>query len=318
MQACVHVYKPAMLGARCNCLSHLMDCNMKTDSQPQIIGPDPTLDMVLERIGGALTVARQITLPSGVEDAVIVAATAAAADMFGFTQQQELIGKLLSEVHERQSILQTRLYAFARMLGDPDAPNSYPACIRRHDGQLVWVHKEVEQRIEPHGSTWITQNVFLPQDQGYTMPKLRRVDEIVHEYAMRNVINPVLDDEPPVHSKKRQHVPRPAQDNTNVANVNNELLSEITGLSQAVLASLPFEHVHTIALPLRHAERPIWIHECKVDGCGRQWWSYTERPQHCPRCGSRLWQGESKWERRRVFKAAKAAPSSDAKPDESP
>lgn len=286
---------------------------MNTDSQSQIIGSDTALNVMLDRIGGALTVSRQITLPSGQLDAVIVAASLEAAELFGFSHSQELIGKLLTEVHERQCIQQTRLYSCARILGDPDAPTSYPARIYRGDGQLLWVQKEVEHRIESDGSIWITKNVLLPQDRNYSMPKLRRLDEIIHECAMGNLMNPFAGQpNSPQLQKSANSTQSSPEDNTTCVNVNNELLPEITNSTQPAQAPLPFEQFHTVALPLRHADRPIWIHECKVDGCGRQWWSYTERPQHCPRCGSRLWQGSSKWERRRVFKRANAAPDSGA------
>ncbi len=317
MGACVDPRKPAMLGARRMDLPHPMDRDMNTDHQLQFFGSDAPLNMLLERIGGALTVSRQVTLPSGKLDAVIVATTLEAAELFGFSQSRELIGKLLSEVHDRRCIQQTRLYSCARILGDPDAPNAYPARIRRDDGQLVWVHKEVEHRIEPDGSIWITKNALLPQDRQYSMPKLRRLDDIVHECVTGNLVDLFTGQQrAPSVRKSDTLIPSHSEDSTTCNNVNNELLTEITNVSEPTAAPLPFEQSHTVALPLRHADRPIWIHECKVDGCGRQWWSYTERPQHCPRCGSRLWQGSSKWERRRVFKRSQEAPHADANPDE--
>ncbi len=289
---------------------------MNTDNQPQIIGADSDLNLLLERLGGALTVSRQVTLPSGRLDAVVVAATLEATELFGFSQSQELTGKLLSEVHEHQCSQQTRLYACARFFGDPDAPSSYPALIYRGDGQLVWVQKEVEHRIGPNGSVWITKNELLPQDRTYSMPKLRQLEDIVNECAMGNLRNPFTSQQSsPSFRMPATSARLSSEDSTTWANVNNELLSEITNLIQPMQSPLPFDQSHTVALPLRHADRPIWIHECKVDGCGRQWWSYTERPQHCPRCGSRLWQGNSKRERRRVFKGAKAMPDSDTYAD---
>ena len=286
---------------------------MNTNSQPQMIGPDAALNALLEHIGGALTVSRQVTLPSGTQDAVIVAATVEAAELFGFARCQELVGKLLSEVHERRCIQQTRLYSCARILGDPDAPNAYPALIHRVDGQAVWVQKEVDHRIEAGGSVWITKNELLPQDRDYAMPKLRRLDDIIHECVAGNLMNPFMPSQrssPPQKAMTSSLIS--PEDNTACVNVNNDLLSEITNSTQPEQTPLPFEGSHTVALPLRHADRPIWIHECKVEGCGRQWWSYTERPQHCPRCGSRLWQGSSKWERRRLFRRGDHASDAEA------
>ena len=315
--ACVHTCKPAMLEVRCSYVSHPMDGDMNRKSQSQIIVPDAALNALLERIGGALTVSRQVTLPSGKLDAVIVAATLEAAELFGFSQCQELTGKLLSEVHASQCALQMRFYSWARLAGEPDAPNSYPSLIHRSDGQLLWVQKEVEQQIEPEGSIWITRNELLPQDRNYAMPQLQRLDEIIHECVVGNLINPFWEQP---NSPRLQEPAQPTQlsseDTTMRVDVNNKLLSKITNSTQPGHALLPFEEFHTVALPLRHADRTIWIHECKVEECGRQWWSYTERPQHCPQCGSRLWRGSSKWERRRVVKGAKAEPNEEGNLDE--
>ena len=212
------------------------------------------LENVIDTISGALTVAQKTTLKSGVDDAIVIASTEEANRLFGY---ETLKGKLISEIHKAEHAMQTRLYAWARFLGE-EAPKSYPMCIKAIDGQHLWVQKEVEQRNINGSVLWITKNTLLNQDKDYQLPTLKRQDELLHEFVRQRLLEPshIAKGSEPTHSE--------------IANVNyyREDLNRIQEqTSQPTLTCVR---------------------------CGHEWAPYVSSPKKCPKC-RQVWFREKAW-----------------------
>ena len=220
----------------------------------QNFSDETILENVLDTIPGALTVAKKTTLKSGVDDAIVIASTEEANHLFGY---ESVKGKLISKIHKSDHAMRTRLYAWARFLGE-DAPSSYPMCIKTAAGRLLWVQKEVEQRTIDGSVLWITKNTLLNQDKDYQMPTLNRLDELLHEFVRQRLLEPshIARGDEPTHSE--------------IANVDNyrEDLRTVQGkTSQSTLMCVR---------------------------CGHVWEPYVRSPKKCPRC-RQVWYREKAW-----------------------
>ncbi len=164
--------------------------------QPSLVPPNkeilaPFVDSLFEGLQGAVTISRHVTLPNCSEDAIFVAATHEAAELFGFAHPDELVGRVISTLHKPEHALQTRLYAWARYLRHPDVPASYPMCIRNvQQRRYLWVQKEVTQMNISGATTWVTQITPLDQDRTHAMLRLRNTDELIREFALRQLVQP--------------------------------------------------------------------------------------------------------------------------------
>ena len=229
---------------------------------------DPTLDRVLDRMGGALTISKQVELPDGRSDAMVVAATTEAAELFGFNERHEMIGQLLSNVHEHDAIVQMRLYSLGRLLGNSEAPTSYPAKIRRPTGEVLWVQKEVEQRMEPEGVIWITQNTVLKQNRSYTMPQLHNEAEMLHAFLTR-------------------HFP-------DLWEQAGDVITGRTGQSMTEYITDICDYMKPNSAIQGQSEQPSGRRRLTCVRCGFKWHSYVSHPQKCPSC-KQPWDKERAW-----------------------
>ena len=123
---------------------------------------DPLAEAAIQQLEGAVTLAIYVILPSGAIDAQIVAATQAAAELFGFAKPHDLQGQLISHVHHPDDALRTRLYALTRLLRGTQQYNTYPMRILQGPQKRpFWVQKQVHHVTLNGQSTWVTTNTAL-------------------------------------------------------------------------------------------------------------------------------------------------------------
>ena len=216
------------------------------------------LDNVLNTISGALSVAKKTTLKNGVDDAIVIASTEEANRLFGY---ETLKGKLISEIHKSEHAMRTRIYAWARFLGE-EAPSSYPMCIQTAEGQHLWVQKEVEQRNINGNVLWITKNTLINQDQEHQMPVLKRQDELIYEFVRQRLLEPA-------HIARGSKSARSSIDNVNY--YREEFKNVQAQTSQFSLVCVR---------------------------CGHKWTPYVRSPKKCPKC-RQVWYREKAWSRKK-------------------
>ena len=243
------------------------------------------VDILMEKMTGAMTVSQLIALPSGATDAVVIAATPAAASLFGYGDVEELKGRLSSSLHKPEHALRARLYAWARMIGAPEAPSSYPICIQTQEGQWLWVQKDVEQRTNERATIWMAHHTLLSQERDYQMPAVPRLHELVHAHIIQNVLQP-------------SHIPGRLFTDDEL----DALASKIVNVDYYKKLTLAIQEGNATGIQESAAMKGLEDRAEAVSlecvRCQHRWVPYVQRPKKCPHC-KQTWDKPKAWTRRR-------------------
>ena len=239
-----------------------------------------------------MTIAMAYRISPSIYDTIILAATDAAATLFGFDSGTMMIGQAVSSLHHLNDIANTRKRATLRSLGAMPDDDDYPIRIIRQDGEEQGVSKHVDMCKDNYSglTLWISRHEKrrtrrpTPAPQG-TVPA-EKLRELYGQYTLTeaelylhgasaksiNALTVSFHRSSIIHDKS---VSIPVEiESTHDISVNSVPDAALVALNGRVIRSRS------------GTEKRI----CVCLKCGYFWMTRTQnRPRECPDCHSWTW-----------------------------
>lgn len=240
----------------------------------------------------AITVSQLAEISEAVVDSTVVFATPSAAQLFGFKDPKDLIGRYISEIHHPEDALVSRHYALARFHGEW-SPQPYPMRILQGPRQKpLPVVKHVRQVMINGVLTWITVHTPFDTTHPFVMPVTQSMIDRSDTAAEQQLLGrmSVAD----MQRQLRQGGTEPAPNLGRLLQISHEhiaLHSTSSSTTEAVAPALnTTQLIETIIKMLVQSEGERPHHVCLR--CAWPWYGMprtTKRPGKCPRCGNLNW-----------------------------
>ena len=245
-----------------------------------------------------ITISEYVNLvPGAVADTRIIAATQAAAELYGYLTPDDLIGRFLSQTLSRDNMLRGCLYSLARLKGF-DAPVAYETQIVRPNGESIAVRKKTTQISSRDGLLWVTELERIrtsrqlplpsPDEFGFTDEDLLQYRGAMNIADLESIVSGDSDlSSLPLTLAEVQSIMSEVQ-STSVKNA---------GVGRMATAEIDIRQVDILPGQSRLLPDGDYLHRCAR--CGFVWISRIEEPEKCPRsrpdrrsqkaCGLRHW-----------------------------
>lgn len=267
----------------------------------------------------AITITQRVVLSEQVVDAKFVFATPPAAQLYGFDNPNQLMGRWLSELVDESVRRKGFIISYCRHHGIPingqPVPESYISVIKRRDGKPVHVIKDALEMVEHEEIYWLTYlKPLTGSDDEKTIPHLNDfiLDDVSPEYLKWAGLTSMADVNKTVSSLfiSRHSFFTRTNNKNNIVLIENDIENTQTGssvhrdqerrpdgLTLHLQLQAPSPHADKTGKGVQHR----YLHGPCAE-CGGEWIGTSANPPHCNYCRSRQWRGYSKWDMNRLQK----------------
>ncbi len=241
-------------------------------------------EALLRLVDGPAMLSKYVRIGDYITDAIILDVHPEVSRWYGYDHPEQMRGRYVSQLHDRECLQQVRRYSVARQLG-LTVPETYDMRIHLPNGQHRWMRKQQVRQINDGAEVyWVTQSAPVSAAQAQPAPEIDLPAPVVLEHFLG--WGCVADIERLIKDTKASDAA--GSSSQLLPPQGSDLVSHRTSLQTLLDTTLGHpDNFESFEISLGELLFRRWVHRCRR--CDRRWIGSSAQPKKCTYCKSPYW-----------------------------